>query len=325
MTNNTTTSPTTPPLTYPSHPDRDTPSILDLPDGRKLSYAQYGSPTGHAILYQHGLPGSRIEAAGYHALASEIGARIIAIDRPGMGQSTPYSNRTLQDWPKDLTHLTSHLGLDTYSVLGVSGGGPYALACAAFLPRDKLKCVCIVCGVGPPDISMKGADWAHWFGIPYGWRYAPAWMLWLFFQRDMFGRMDLSDEERLRRLLSPKTLDAIPHPKDRQIMGDEKFLRVSLRATREANAQGFKNIAQDGRIICSEWGFKVEDIRKDLPVKLWWGKDDTFVPANHGVQIAARLGGRAELRIEEETHASISQNWMREQLEGILNVMRGAS
>jgi pimeloyl-ACP methyl ester carboxylesterase len=124
-------------------------------------------------------------------------------------------------------------------------------------------------------------------------------------------------------LLAPTTLNAISHPKDRQIMGNEVFLQLTLKATREANAQGFDGIAQDGRVMCEEWGFKVEDIRKDLPVHLWYGKDDTFVPPNHGVQIAARLGGMAELRIEDDTHASISQNWKREQLEGILDVMRG--
>jgi pimeloyl-ACP methyl ester carboxylesterase len=323
MTNNIPTSPATLPSTFPNYQNDDTSSLLDLPDGRKLSYAQYGSPTGHAILYQHGLPGSRIEAAGYHTLATELGARVIAIDRPGMGQSTPHSNRTLQDWPKDLTHLISHLGLETYSILGVSGGGPYALSCAAYLPRDELKCVCIVCGLGPPDIGMKGANWVHRLGLKYGWRYAPIWMLRLFFQRDAFGRMDLDDEERLRMLLAPTTLNAISHPKDRQIMGNEVFLQLTLKATREANAQGFDGIAQDGRVMCEEWGFKVEDIRKDLPVHLWYGKDDTFVPPNHGVQIAARLGGMAELRIEDDTHASISQNWKREQLEGILDVMRG--
>jgi pimeloyl-ACP methyl ester carboxylesterase len=73
-------------------------------------------------------------------------------------------------------------------------------------------------------------------------------------------------------------------------------------------------------------GFRIEDIRKDLPVQLWYGKDDCFVPAHHGVQIAARLGGddgRVVLRVEDNTHASISQRWKRAQLEAIAAVMRG--
>lgn len=97
--------------------DNHSSSILTLPDGRKLGYAQYGSPTGHAILYQHGLPGSRLEAATYHTLGLELNARIIATDRPGIGWSTPHPNRCLLDHPKDVERLTEHLGLERYSVL----------------------------------------------------------------------------------------------------------------------------------------------------------------------------------------------------------------
>lgn len=97
--------------------DNDTSSTLTLPDGRKLGYAQYGSPTGKAILYQHGFPGSRIEAASFHDIATELNLRIIAIDRPGIGWSSPNPTGTLLDWPKDVQHLTSHLSLEKYSVL----------------------------------------------------------------------------------------------------------------------------------------------------------------------------------------------------------------
>jgi hypothetical protein len=116
-------------LSPPAHPqppsqspcrfplDNSTSSILTLPDGRKLGYAQYGSPTGHAILYQHGFPGSRIEAALHHDLCRELGLRMIAIDRPGHGWSTPHSGAKLLDWPEDVKCLTEHLGLEKYAVM----------------------------------------------------------------------------------------------------------------------------------------------------------------------------------------------------------------
>jgi hypothetical protein len=97
--------------------DTDSSDTLILPDGRKLGYAQYGSLTGKPILYQHGLPGSRLEAATYHDLGLELGARIISTDRPGIGWSSPHPNRKLLDHPKDLEHLANHLGLESYSVL----------------------------------------------------------------------------------------------------------------------------------------------------------------------------------------------------------------
>lgn len=97
--------------------DNDSSSTLTLPDGRKLGYAQYGSLTGHAILYQHGLPGSRLEAASLEDLGLELGARIIAVDRPGIGWSSPNPSRKMLDHPKDLESLAEHLGLEKYSVI----------------------------------------------------------------------------------------------------------------------------------------------------------------------------------------------------------------
>jgi hypothetical protein len=97
--------------------DNDTSATLILPDGRKLGYALYGSPTGKAVLYQHGFPGSRIEAAQHDDLCKELGLRIIAIDRPGIGWSSPHPGSKLLDWPKDVERLTEHLGLEAYSVM----------------------------------------------------------------------------------------------------------------------------------------------------------------------------------------------------------------
>lgn len=97
--------------------DSDSSDTLTLPDGRKLGYAQYGLLTGRPIFYLHGLPGSRLEAAGFDDLGLELGARIIGVDRPGIGWSSPHPNRTLLDHPKDLKYLAEHLELDHYSVL----------------------------------------------------------------------------------------------------------------------------------------------------------------------------------------------------------------
>jgi alpha-beta hydrolase superfamily lysophospholipase len=97
--------------------DNSTSATLTLPDGRKLGYAQYGSPTGKAILYNHGFPGSRIEASQHHDLCRELGLRMIAIDRPGHGWSSPHRGAKLLDWPKDLECLAEHLGLETYAVM----------------------------------------------------------------------------------------------------------------------------------------------------------------------------------------------------------------
>lgn len=116
------------PDTIPLHGAQNCKYILDdsyshtftLSDGRKLGYADYGDPNGKPILYQHGIPGSRIEATRYHDLGKELGLRIVSIDRPGYGWSTPFSEygaRSVKTWAEDVGALTEHLKLDEYAVM----------------------------------------------------------------------------------------------------------------------------------------------------------------------------------------------------------------
>ncbi|KAH7083093.1 alpha/beta hydrolase fold protein [Paraphoma chrysanthemicola] len=300
--------------------DNSTSSTVDLPDGRKIGFAQYGSPTGKPILYQHGFPGSRLEGAHFDDLGRELGLRIIGVDRPGYGLSSPNREGKLLDWARDVGVLAEKLGLEEYGVMGVSGGGPAALACAYALPANKLKVVCLVCGVGPPDIGMKGADWAHWVGWPYGIRFAPYWLGRLFWRSSAIGRIDLPDSQRVEMFIKEGANAA---ESERDILTDVDFARLACASTRQAFAQGYDYVWDDGKMSCSDFGFKVNDIRKNLPVQLWYGKNDTFVPLVHGLQIAARLDGRAELRVEDEAHAGILLHWKREILEAVARTIRG--
>ena len=110
-------SPTRTPTPKCIHPlDNSTSSTLTLPDGRKLGYAEYGSPTGWPIFYLHGLPGARLEGARHEDLGRELGARIIAIDRPGIGWSSPQKKRRLLDFVQDVRCLAEYLGVERYSV-----------------------------------------------------------------------------------------------------------------------------------------------------------------------------------------------------------------
>jgi pimeloyl-ACP methyl ester carboxylesterase len=182
------------------------------------------------------------------------------------------------------------------------------------LPREKLKCVSIVCDLGPPDIGMRGANLWNWIGFTFGWRYAPSFVARWYWQRQLAARLDLTDKKRLELLRQEVSRSAATsHAKDLAVLTDEDVLRLYLRSTRESFAQGCDGEGQDGMVMSVDWGFRIEDIRPDLPVQLWYGKHDTFVPLNHGEQIAARLGGRAHLRVEDESHLSISTNW-REQI-----------
>lgn len=238
-----------------------------------------------------------------------------------------------------LVHVLSYHLFRTHAdqTKGVSGGGPYALSCAYGLPKDKLKVVSLVCGIGPPDIGMSGAAWPTYLGFTIGWRWSPQIFPRWFFQRDAADSLDLPDEERLKLFLSEERLKGLDE-KDKAFFADEDEMRAYLATSRQSFAQGFGGTCKDGFVMCTDWGFRIEDIRKDVPVVLWYGSRDVNVPPNHGRTIARRLRTEAELgdgemadvgpleyrervrlRILDDTHASISMRDKRGYLVDILN------
>ncbi len=120
-------------------------------DGRTIGFAEYGDPHGKPIFFFHGFPGSRFEAELFHDVALANNIRIIAVDRPGMGLSSFQKDRTLLDWPDDILELADKLGVDDFAVMGISGGGPYAAACAKEIRSSRLKKVGIISAMGPTD------------------------------------------------------------------------------------------------------------------------------------------------------------------------------
>lgn len=267
----------------------------------------------------------------------ELGARIIAVDRPGYGLSSPHPGRTILDHAKDVEYLAGFLELETYGVLvgntihksryvpltkseqGISGGGPYALACAVSMSPDKLKAVSIVCGLGLPDMGKKGMSWYNWLGFAFGFRYFPGVCKW-WFGRAPDAQLHLSDEQRFD-LIQQQFSKSNAHPKDVEVLKDGKELWLYVRASRQAFVQGLDGFAEDGRLLSMDFGFRVEDVRPELLARLWYGKLDTNVPLTHGEQIASRLGGNAYLRVEDETHTSLTLNWRRDILKDLVGIL----
>ena len=103
---------------------------------RRLSFAEHGSRRGPAIVWMHRTPGASrqipLEARAY---AEEHGLRIVGIDRPGIGSSTPHLYADILDWTRDLEILLDTLGIDTLRLIGLSGGCPYVLAAGVAMPE----------------------------------------------------------------------------------------------------------------------------------------------------------------------------------------------
>ncbi|HYR16837.1 MAG TPA: alpha/beta hydrolase, partial [Mycobacterium sp.] len=123
-------------------------------DDRQIGFAEFGDPQGRAVFWLHGTPGARrqipMEARVY---AEQRQIRLIGVDRPGIGSSTPYQYDTVFAFADDLRTIADTLGIDKMEVIGLSGGGPYTLACAAAMP-DRVVAAGVLGGVAP----VRGAD-----------------------------------------------------------------------------------------------------------------------------------------------------------------------
>src|SRR5512141_922794 len=117
---------------------------VELPDGTIVGYAEAGDPAGPPVMYLHVSPSARLEIdlPGIREAAVDLGLRVVAPDRPGIGLSTfrPY---TIADYPKLVRAFSDALGLERFAVTGVSGGGKYAAACAWALP-DRVTRIALV-------------------------------------------------------------------------------------------------------------------------------------------------------------------------------------
>jgi pimeloyl-ACP methyl ester carboxylesterase len=270
---------------------------LKLPDSRLLGYAQYGDPNVNPLFFFHGLPSSRLECAEFDPIAKKHNIHLIGVDRPGMGLSTFQPNRKILDWPDNVTRLADHLELNSFRVIGSSGGSPYALACAYALPPDRLHGVGILAGVGPWQAGTKGMPlvgrmmWNLW-----------AWAPWTFkaiFERSWVRAARDPDPDRLNQMCN-KAMDWM-REKDRKLFENETVAKCTVEMLRAAFVQGVDGAAHEARLLTTPWGFEVEDVRYE-GVKLWYGDEDTNTPLETGMYMAQRLLGSKLKVYPGETH-----------------------
>jgi len=126
-------------------------NILKLKDGRNLAFEQYGAENGIPVVFQHGLGDSRLARHPDDKLTTKAGIRLITVDRPGYGESSPHHGRTFLNWLPDIEQLTDYLKIDRFGVLSHSGGSPYALAIAYKL-KDRVSKVVLASPLGPLNI-----------------------------------------------------------------------------------------------------------------------------------------------------------------------------
>lgn len=295
-------------------PDWGDSQTVNLRDSRVLGVAQFGSPVGTPILCFHGAPSSRLEYADSDQSAKDLGVRLICLDRPGMGLSTFYPDRKVLDWPSDVSQLIEQFQLDKYYVLATSGGTAYGLACAKMLPRDALRGVGILYGVGPPETGTKGMS--IWAKLAWNTIMRSPSLLRVVYDKTLTPAAQNPDREVFTKIVA-KQLRGLKD-KDRAICERPEIFPVMVEMFREALRQGAKGYAEEIRLVRSNWGFRLEDIEYE-GIRLWYGTEDLNTPLNHGQYMAARLKKSVLKEYPGETHFTLGTNYWEEILKDLLS------
>jgi pimeloyl-ACP methyl ester carboxylesterase len=264
-------------------------------DDRQIGFAEFGDPQGRAVFWLHGTPGARrqipMEARVY---AERRQIRLIGIDRPGIGSSTPHQYDTVFAFADDLRTPADTLGIDRMEVIGLSGGGPYTLACAAAMP-DRVVAAGVIGGVAPTmgsdaiaggvmgSVGLRVAPLLQVAGGPIG--VAASVLIRLIRPlaspaADLYGRVS---PEADRRLLARPEIKAM-------------FLDDLLNGSRKQMAAPFADVV----VFARDWGFRLDEVK--VPVRWWHGDHDHIVPFEHGQHVVAKLPDVELYHLPGESH-----------------------
>ena len=267
---------------------------VGLEDGRRIGFAEFGDPRGEALVWLHGTPGARRQIPHEaRAYALSNGIRIVGVDRPGIGSSTPHLYPDVRAFAPDLDSIADALGIDRMAVIGLSGGGPYALAAGAQLP-SRVWAVGVLGGVAP----TQGPDAIEGGAVALGVRFATLLRV---------GRLPIGLAlGALIRTLRPVAVPSLELYKrvspegDRRLLDRPEFAAMFIDDLFNGSRHQFHAPVADVILFTRHWGFLAADVK--VPVVWWHGDADHIVPYQHGVHMVSRLP-EAELRaLPGESH-----------------------
>ena len=277
-----------------------------LADGRQIGYAEYGDPDGLPVVALHGTPGSRFMFALTDEGARARGLRVIAPDRAGYGLSELQRFETLADTASDVEALTDALELDRFALIGVSGGGPHAVAVADRLKSRILRLV-LISPVGPvaecDHIRMSSLH-RHIFSQTSTSHHASA----TFFST-LRTLMDWAPSVAYHLLMQQVTAtdcDVLNRPDVRDNI--QAALREGLRT-------GTEGALQDLHLYGGPWNMNVGEI--DVPAFMWQGGEDAVVPPDAAYYLAGALPN-----CQLEVIKGAGHYWVFGEFDRVLDVLR---
>ncbi len=250
-------------------------------DKRVLTVDVSGAAHGTPVFLLHGTPGSSRGPKPRSSVLYRLGVQLVAYDRPGYGGSARHEHRSVADAAADVEAIADELGIERFSVIGRSGGGPHALACAALL-GSRVTRTAVLVSVAPAD--APDLDWFQ--GM------APD-------NRDEYSTADTNASALIERLRDradaivrdPESLVAdlqeAMSASDKRVVRDVTIRRLLTETYSEALRTGPYGWIDDVFALRKNWGFELESI--ETPVLLWHGADDTFSPVAHTEWLASRI------------------------------------
>ncbi len=266
--------------------------ILLLPDGRALGYAIHGPDDGVPVLGFHGIPGSRLQHPPDADIYRRYPVRLFLLERPGIGLSSPSALRPVRCWAQDVAAFCTALSLHRVAVLGISGGGPYALACARLLP-DRVAQVSLVSALGP-------------LAQPEYFRHLspPARILFRLAESFPLATRHLL-QRRLRRMpASPaefaKTLHLRLHAADWALLSRPEIAAMLRRDVEESLRQGAGALVHELRVQRMEWEFEGGEVA--MPLHIYHGTADWLVKPEMALALHRDLPGSQLHLVPEGGH-----------------------
>jgi pimeloyl-ACP methyl ester carboxylesterase len=278
--------------------------LIECPDGRTLEAATLGHPSGQTIVFHHGTPGSTVMVQNYEPLLEFGNFFFVTTSRAGYGRSSRLEGRDVAAVVSDVTTVLDFFHRDTYAVMGWSGGGPHALACAALGAPRCLGAVSLA-SVAPIDVDF---DWTEGMGPENLEEFALARQEGPAFEEfvaSLGSDMAEATEGNIIELFG----GLLPEI-DKEVLANDRVRHLFVNAVRHGFVNGWRGHYDDDVAFVSPWGF--DPVAITVPVAVWYGDADLMVPPTHGAWLASHLACASAHHQPKDGHLSLFQNHVEE-------------
>jgi pimeloyl-ACP methyl ester carboxylesterase len=269
-----------------------------LADGRIVAYREFGAADGFPVVAMHGTPGSRLKYAVGHHDAERLGLRLISVDRWGYGSSDPHPQPALARYGEDIAEFAGGLGINQFSVVGISGGGPFAVAAAAVAP-ERTRSLALVAPVGPIAGALDAHELRFFHRMCFQWL-GPA-------SRAMHSTFGVYRALLRRAPQSAVRLSAAVGPSvDKMLVRAPDVCHQLSETLRAGFERGVTGAVIDMQLFSRPWELTLERI--SARTRIWLGTEDRSVPQVAVYRLAERIPQAEFTRLQGQGHFWITRH-----------------